>query len=132
MSTAAELAMRAVITAGGQIIGANWDTFFGAREHSDVDENTTASVRETLVVSGQVDWVRYRDNVTYRTTTDGILSAFSGGDGAVTGALCLKSKRRIDPLTLSRLPLRQNGRGFTQRVGGTCRVVGAAWCLASA
>ena len=137
VSTAVVLATCAVITAGGQIIAANWNAFFGAREHYNVDPTLPddARVRQTQVTSGEVEWIRYRANVTYLASTDGIVSAFSGGDGAVTGGVVfegasqasLEVRTRFGRYDGAVLPVREGRYWLVQAEGGGGRNVEVQW-----
>ena len=128
-----------MITAGGQIIAVNWDAFFGARDYFDVDANTTDNegekdVRETLVTS-KVEWITYKANVTYLASTDGIVSAFSGGDGAVTGggvfegasATSLEVRTRFGRFDGAVLPVTKGRYWLVQVEGSGQRNVEVQW-----
>ena len=127
--------MCALITAVGQIIAANWNTFFEAKEHYDVDSNTAVPERNTLVISGDVAWIRYRVNVPYRASTDGIVSAFSGGDGDVTGGVVfegasigsLEIRTRFGRYDGAVLPVRKGRYWLVQAEGGGDRNLEVQW-----
>ena len=52
-----------------------------------MDDYADAPTKETKPVSGEADWETFQHNVAYHAETDGIVSAFSGGDGVVTEGL---------------------------------------------
>ena len=124
-----------VVTAISQIVAANFNYIFSPAEPVDVDVSTDTPIKETQATSGDVDWVFLMYNVAYRAETDGIVSAFSGGDGDVAEGVIfegasqdsLEIRTRFGRYDGAVLPIRKGRYWLVQTEGGGERNLTVQW-----